>query len=160
MESAQTSLQTKADLVVRLPRDCHRYNSSYKQLGSNKQWQAPNKGGDWKDLITGSSSTFCYHTFITFSTESCASQMEDLAPLQSEANACRERKGIADSQLSPGFRHADYKAGRWGRDKHLKSRRKEENLHEIAFFVLSCNCYSLDFTPSTIAHLISHGQRK
>lgn len=86
MDSVDNSLQTKADLVVWLPHDCHKYIPLKKnQLQtSNGRYQIIrirefHYWGLW------------YNLFITFSTEVCALQMEDLMPVQSETNTYRKK---------------------------------------------------------------------
>jgi len=54
---------------------------------------------------------FWYNVFITFSTEVCALQMEDLVPMQCEMKTYRKIKRIIDSVFSLWLRHMYYKAG-------------------------------------------------
>lgn len=108
MDSVNNSLQTKANLVVWLHRDCHKYIPLM-----NNQLQISNGSyhiiREIENSITEGSSMFCYNIFITFCTEVCALQMEDLAPMQSKMNIYRKRKCIVDSEFSLWLRHAYYK---------------------------------------------------
>lgn len=130
MDSVDNSLQTKANLVVWLPHDCHKYIPLI-----NNQFQASNGRyqiiRELENFITEGSSMFWYNVFITFSTEVCALPMEDLVPMQSEMNMYRKIKCIVDWIL-PLVKTCIIT--RWGgRNKHLKFCRKEENLHVFFF---------------------------
>lgn len=61
---------------------------------------------------------FWYKVFITFGTDICALQMEDLVPMQSEMNMYRKIKCIVDSEFSLWLRHAYYRGEGRGRQTH------------------------------------------
>lgn len=95
MDSVGNSLQTKANLVLWLHRDCHKHipliNNHLKI--SNGRYQIIR---ELENFITEGSSMFCYNVFITFCTEVSAFQMEDLAPMQSKIDIYRKIKCTLD----------------------------------------------------------------
>lgn len=108
MDSVNNSLQTKANVVVWLHCDCHKYIP----LTNNQPQISDGRFHIIREIeifITEGSSMFCYNIFITFCTEVCALQMEDLAPMQSKMNIYRKIKCIFDSEFSLWLRHAYYK---------------------------------------------------